>query len=214
MPLINLDALREAPLTREPFLFTMVEGFVPAERTPAVTADFPAISHAGLLPLEATRPGPRFCELIEELRSPRVARVFSEKFDIDLEGRPLMITVRGRCQEKDGRIHTDTAAKLVTALLYFNDAWEAQGGRLRLLRGPGDLEDAIAEVPPSAGTLVAFRRSENSYHGHKPFSGVRRYVMLNWMASTLAARRELARHRLSAHWKRWRHPPAAAAGLQ
>ena len=211
MPLIHLDALRKAPLTRDPFLFTVVPGFVPAERTRAIIGDFPAITHAGLLPLEATSFGPRFREVIEELRSAPVARAFSEKFDIDLEGRPLMITVRGRCQEKDGRIHTDSVAKLVTALLYFNDAWEAEGGRLRLLRGPDDLEDAIAEVPPSAGTLVAFRRSENSYHGHKPFSGVRRYVMLNWMASTLAARRELARHSLSAHWKRWMHPAAASA---
>ena len=214
MPLIDLDALREAPLTRDPFLFTVVPDFVPAGRARAVNGDFPAIAHAGLLPLEATTFGPRFQEIIEELRSAPVARAFSEKLDIDLEGRPLMITVRGRCQEKDGRIHTDSAAKLVTALLYFNDAWEAAGGRLRLLRGPHDLEDVIAEVSPSAGTLVAFRRSENSYHGHRPFSGIRRYVMLNWMASTLAARRELARHSLSAHWKRWLHPAAGAALLQ
>lgn len=203
MPLLDLDALREAPLTRDPFAFAVVPSFVPAAPAAAVAADFPAIAHAGLLPLEATRFGPRFRELVEEIRSVEVARAFSRKFGIDLMGSPLMITVRGRCQEKDGRIHTDSAAKLVTALLYFNESWEAEGGRLRLLRGSNDLEDAIAEVVPAAGTLVAFRRSENSFHGHKPFSGVRRYVMFNWMASTLSARRELARHRLSAHWKRW-----------
>jgi len=32
----------------------------------------------------------------------------------------------------------------------------------------------IVEVPPSDGTLVAFKRSDNSWHGHKPFSGKRR----------------------------------------
>jgi hypothetical protein len=91
---------------------------------------------------------------------------------------------------------------MVTALLYFNETWEAAGGRLRLLRGPDDLQDMIAEVPPDSGTLIAFRRSDRSFHGHEPFVGVRRYVMINWMASTFAAKRELLRHRISATAKR------------
>jgi hypothetical protein len=60
----------------------------------------------------------------------------------------------------------------------------------------------IAEVPPDSGTLVAFRRADNSYHGHEPYVGVRRYVMINWMASSFAAQRELMRHRISAQAKR------------
>jgi SM-20-related protein len=167
--------------------------------------------------VEATNYGPRFGDLIEELQSDSVARAFSEKFDLDLVGRPTMITVRGRCQEKDGRIHTDSEAKLVTALLYFNDRWEAPGGRLRLLRGPDNLDDAIAEAPPESGTLVAFRRSDRSFHGHEPYTGVRRYVMINWMASTFAARRELLRHHISARAKRMlshvaSRPSAVSAG--
>ena len=113
-----------------------------------------------------------------------------------------MITVRGRCQERDGRIHTDSECKLVTALRYFNETWEAAGGRLRRLRKPDDLQDMIAEVPPDSGTLIAFRRSDKSFHGHEPFVGVRRYVMINWMASSFAARRELLRHKISAVAKR------------
>ncbi|WP_244890739.1 2OG-Fe(II) oxygenase [Acidocella aminolytica] len=127
---------------------------------------------------------------------------FSEKFGQDLRGRPTMVTLRGRAQEKDGRIHTDSEAKLVTALLYFNEDWQAQGGRLRLLRNGTDLNDMITEVPPALGTLVAFQRSNNSFHGHEPYVGVRRYVMINWMANTLAAQRELMRHRLSAQAKK------------
>ena len=73
-------------------------------------------------------------------------------------------------------------------LIYFNDPWEAQGGRLRLLRSPTDLNDMIGEVPPDAGTMIAFRRSDNSFHGHEPYEGVRRYVMINWMTSDFAAR--------------------------
>ena len=78
-----------------------------------------------------------------------MAAVFSEKPGLDLIGRPAMITVRGRCQERDGCIHTDVESKMVTALLYFNETWEAAGGRLRLLRRPDDLQDMIAEVPPT-----------------------------------------------------------------
>jgi SM-20-related protein len=202
MALLDLAALGRTTLTREPFSFTVVPDFLQPEHAEAIRADFPSIVYPGLLPVEATAFGPRFGELIKELQSEPVARAFEEKFDIDLVGRPAMITVRGRCQERDGRIHTDSVAKLVTALLYFNEPWEARGGRLRLLRRPDDLNDIIAEVPPDAGTLVAFRRSECSFHGHEPFAGVRRYVMINWMASTFAARRELLRHRISAGAKR------------
>jgi hypothetical protein len=202
MPLLDLEAFRQAPLAREPFLYTVVPGLVSAADAGDILADFPKIDHPGLLPVEATAYGPRFGDLIEELQSDAVARAFSEKFDLDLVGRATMVTVRGRCQEKDGRIHTDGEAKLVTALLYFNDRWDSPGGRLRLLRSAENLDDAIAEVPPDSGTLVAFRRSDRSFHGHEPYTGVRRYVMINWMASGLAARRELLRHHVSARAKR------------
>jgi hypothetical protein len=112
-----------------------------------------------------------------------------------------MITVRGRCAAKDGRIHTDTPTKLITVLIYFNDQWEASGGRLRLLRSPTDLDDVIGEVPPDLGTMIAFRRSDKSFHGHEPYEGVRRYVMINWMTNDFAAKRELLRHRVSARAK-------------
>jgi len=202
MPLLDLKALKAAPLAREPFMYTVVERALSGADAAGVLDDFPAIVDPGLLPVEATQPGARFRAFIDELRSDRVARAFSEKFDVDLVGRPMMITARGRCAKRDGRIHTDSETKLVTVLIYFNERWEALGGRLRLLRSPTDLNDVIAEVPPDLGTLVAFRRAENSYHGHEPFEGVRRYVMVNWMTSGFAARKELLRHQASAQVKR------------
>ena len=201
MPLIDLEAFRAAPLTRDPFTFTIVRQAIRPADAADIRADVPAIEDSGLLPVEATTPGTRFSQLIEELQSDEVARAFSEKFDVDLTGRAQMITVRGRCSLRDGRIHTDTESKLITVLIYFNEPWEAKGGRLRLLRSPTDLNDMIGEVPPDAGTMIAFRRSDRSYHGHEPFEGVRRYVMINWMTSGFAAQRELFRHRLSARVK-------------
>ncbi len=205
MAMLDLGAFRRAPLVSAPFKHLVLEGFIRPDQAPAALRDFPEIAHAGLLPVEATRPGPALLALIEELKSPEVTAAFSEKFGMDLRGRPTMITLRGRAQAKDGRIHTDSEAKLVTALLYFNEAWEAEGGRLRLLRGPDDLNDMIAEVPPLLGTLVAFQRADNSFHGHEPHTGVRRYVMINWMSHSLAAQKELLRHRISAQAKRVLH---------
>ena len=208
MSILRLDALLQAEVAREPFQYAVVPDFVQPEAAAAIRADFPRIGYAGLLPVEATEHGPAFAALIEALESRETAEAFGQAFGVDLSGRSTMITVRGRCAARDGRIHTDSEAKLITALLYFNEDWEAAGGRLRLLRGPDDLNDAIAEVPPLSGTLVAFRRSDRSYHGHEPYVGVRRYVMVNWMASGFAARRELMRHRVSARAKRL-FPPAA-----
>jgi hypothetical protein len=199
--LLDLEAFRAAPLTREPFTFTVVKQAIRADDATAIRADFPEIADSGLLPVEATNPGPKFRELIGEMRGEPVARAFGEKFGVDLVGRPQMITVRGRCAARDGRIHTDSVTKLITALIYFNAPWEARGGRLRLLRSPTDLDDSVGEVPPDAGTMVVFRRSDRSYHGHEPYEGVRRYLMINWMTSDFAAQRELLRHRLSARVK-------------
>ena len=201
MSLLDFEALQRAPLAREPFTFTVVQNAIRPADAAAISDDFPEIEDCGLLPVEATHHGPLFCRLIQELKSEETARAFSEKFGVNLVGRPQMITVRGRCAAKDGRIHTDTPTKLITALIYFNDQWEASGGRLRLLRSPTDLNDMIGEVPPDLGTMIAFRRSDKSFHGHEPYEGVRRYVMINWMASEFAARRELFRHRVSAHAK-------------
>ena len=202
MPILDLARFDHTPLTSSPFKHLVVSDFITGGQKQAAVRDFPAIDHAGLLPVEATRPGPSFMALIDELTGPEVALAFSRKFGIDLTNRPTMVTVRGRAQEKDGRIHTDSEAKLITALLYFNEDWQAQGGRLRLLRRGDDLNDVIAEVPPDLGTLVAFQRSDNSFHGHEPYVGVRRYVMINWMASGFSAQRELMRHRVSAQAKR------------
>jgi SM-20-related protein len=196
MPLLNIPAPRHAPVTPDPFSFTVVPDFITPANAPTLRRDFPAIAYPGLLPVEANSYGPSFAELIAELQSPAIARAFSEKFDIDLTGRSTMITVGGRYQQKDGRIHTDSTATLVTALLNFNDRWGPQGGRLRPLRRPDDLTEMIAAVPRDFGALV----------------GVRRYVMINWMASTFAAKRELLKHRLSATANRtFAHLPTLVA---
>ncbi|MBB4303549.1 hypothetical protein GGD81_002592 [Rhodobium orientis] len=200
--MLNYHLIRSVQAATEPFRYFAVPQALPETALCRVQADFPVIRNAGIFPLSELSYGPAFAELIEEIRSPELEEILSEKFDIDLSGKPIMITVRGRCRASDGKIHTDTESKVVTCLLYLNEPWEESGGRLRLLRNPDDIDDAIVEIPPNGGTLVAFRRSDNSYHGHRPYEGRRRYIMFNWIASEAAMNRELARHRMSAALKR------------
>ncbi len=74
-------------------------------------------------------------------------------------------------------------------------------GRLRVLRGPNDLADYAAEVSPLAGTLIAFRRSDASFHGHEAHVGKRQSIQLNWVTDAGVVRRELGRHVWSARLK-------------
>jgi len=138
------------------------------------------------------------------LRGPEFARAVEEKFSIDLSDKPTMVTARGMSGSRDGHIHTDSATKLITLLLYLNGAWEAEGGRLRLLRSSENLDDVLAAVPPDRGSLVIFRHAPNAWHGYEPFDGVRRVIQLNWVTSKSVVRMEQARHFVSATLKRLR----------
>jgi hypothetical protein len=202
MSALDLAAFRATPLTRAPFQYLVVPGFVRPAALPAINADYPAIDSPGSFPLGGLRPGPAFAALIREMCGPAMREAFEEKFGIDLRRRATLITVRGRCGTRDGNIHTDTASKIITVLLYVNQSWAGDGGCLRLLRCGHDLDDVLAEVPPAGGTLVAFRRSDNSWHGHKPFIGPRRVIQMNWVTDGGSAFRQVVRHRLSAWVKR------------
>jgi len=204
LSMLDLERFRHTPLTREPFEFLIVPEFVTAEARTAIDKDYPEVARSGSFPLREVTYGPAFAKLIEEMRSEEFREAFEEKFNVDLTNRPEMITVRGRCSEKDGKIHTDSETKIITILIYMNPAWESSGGCLRLLRSGTNLDDVIQEVPPTEGTLLAFRRSNNSWHGHKPFSGPRRAIQLNWVTSEAVVRREQNRHRLSAWMKKLR----------
>jgi SM-20-related protein len=202
MALLDLDALQRAQVIHDPCDFTVVRDFVSWADAAAIRQDFPLIAYSGLLPVEATAFGPSFGCLIEALQTEAMARLVAEKFDIDLTGRAVSIAVRGRCQGTGGGTKNDSAAKRVSALLYLNAAWEPGGSRPQSLRQPDELDDMIADVLPAFGTLVAFRRPDCLSPAREPFVRVRRYLMINWMAGSVAARRGRARPRVSTQAKR------------
>lgn len=192
MSLINTDALRAAQLQTDPFDFLVVPGFLSADTLARVNRDYPAIDTAANHDLEDLTYGAAFEALMNELRGPSVAAVLGEKFDMELTSLPTNITVRKFCERTDGNIHTDHKSKVVTVLVYFNETWEHEDGQLRLLRSKDDIENYAAQVPPLGGTLLAFRRTDHSWHGHTRFVGERRMVQLIYLDQSplaLAAQR-------------------------
>lgn len=201
MRYLDLAALDATALAAAPFEHVVVPGFLRTGALDQLLADFPDVGQPGSFPAKVLNHGPAFVDLLDELASDETARTFGRKFGIDLSGRPTMVTVRGQCRAADGGIHTDSATKVITALIYFNRNWTAETGRLRLLRSADALEDYDVEVAPEAGTLLAFRRSERSFHGHLPYVGERRSVQLNWVTTAGVARREMLRHSIASRLK-------------
>jgi SM-20-related protein len=201
MSLIDLARLRDTPLRRDPFDFVVVEGFLDRTAVPALVNAFPAVGGHGSYPLSTVDCSPLFSRLAAELEGESMRAAIEDKFALDLTGRPTMITLRGYSDGKDGGIHTDSVTKLITVLIYMNEDWSDPAGRLRILRGATDLEDYAAEIEPVAGMMVAFRRSDASFHGHHAHIGKRQSIQLNWVTDASVVRRELGRHVWSARVK-------------
>jgi SM-20-related protein len=199
--IFDLEAFRAAPLEREPFEHLVLREFVKPDALCRINSDYPRIMQTGSFPLDSVKFGPGFQAMVNALESEEFRKAFEGKFGVDLTGRPSTITVRGRCGAHDGKIHNDSTSKIITVLLYLNPDWDDAGGRLRLLRSRDDIDDVAVEVPPSDGTLVAFLRSDRSWHGHLPFEGERRVIQFNWVNNRSNQRLALFCHRLSASVK-------------
>jgi len=199
---LGIEQFRTTPLVRQPFEHLIVPQFIGPRPLAEINADYPKISTSGSFPVDQLSFGPAFRNFLDELNSDDFREAFEEKFGIELTGRPTITTVRGRCGPGDGKIHTDSATKIITVLIYMNESWDQPGGRLRLLRSSDDLSDIIVEVPPIAGTLLAFKRSNNSWHGHEPFVGERRVIQFNWLTSHGNRQIAMLRHHTSASFKR------------
>jgi len=201
MTYLSYAAIGRTPLQRDPFEYVIVPNCIERDALKKVVADFPEVPGPGSHPPSELAVRGHFAALLKELEGPMFRAAVEQKFGIDLEQRPTMCTVRGYLQKKDGAIHTDSATKIITVLLYLNEGWDSDGGRLRMLRNGNDLESYVAEVAPTNGTLLLFRRSDNSWHGHKPYEGQRRAIQFNWVTSEEVVRKEQARHRLSTRVK-------------
>ena len=202
---LDYQKLDATPVASEPYRHVVIPEFVPPNLLKDVVGDLPMLEKGGSFPTTGLRLGSSAKALMQELEGARFRTAVSQKFGLELDDAPVMITLRGQSREKDGRIHTDSTAKRVTVLLYLNpetEAWAKQEGCLRLLRRPDDLDDYAIEVPPVNGTLLVFPNGPTTWHGHKQFVGRRHVVQLNYMTTDDKARYEMRRHKISAFVKR------------
>src|ERR1700680_3438835 len=101
MAFLDLARLREIPLQREPFEFVVVENFLRGDLLPALVGAFPKVAGHGSYPLAMVACDPLFARLTEELQGEAMRRAIEDKFAVDLDRRPTMITLRGYSDGKD-----------------------------------------------------------------------------------------------------------------
>lgn len=202
MKTINLSAVREAQQSREPYDFLLASKFLRDEAIDEIRQDFPEIKKPGYLTVDEVELHGRFKQLIEELEGPELTEELSRKFGLDLHQYPRLTTIMRRSQPKYGAIHTDGPSKIMTMLVYMNDEWQQdEGGRLRVLYDGKNFEPYKLEVPPTLGTMFAFLRSDNSWHGHLPFSGERRVVQVAWVKSQADVDRKKKNNKMAQFFK-------------
>ena len=115
----------------------------------------------------ASRPeflSPAWRRLAEDLLSPAYRKAMADLTGVELAELPIEVNVFHYGRSAWLGPHVDLKDKLVTHVLYFNDAWdEGDGGCLTILRS-GDMNDAVRVIPPLIGNSVVLVRSDNSWH--------------------------------------------------
>lgn len=200
----RLDA-PDTLIRNEPFAFLVATEMLPPAEQPNLAADFPKYSGAGFFPYDESDCGPSVRALVESLTRPSVADAIGARLGIpDLGRYPTLVTLCRSMNKRHGTIHTDSASKVVTALVYLNPTWpETSEGCLRFLRCIDDIDDLVVpEIRPLYGTMAAFRRAPNSFHGHLPCEGERHVIQVAWLTSEEEKSRKTRRGRMSRLFKK------------
>jgi hypothetical protein len=199
--MLDLQAINKTIVKQSPYPYMVVENSLLKDSTKQLLHDFPVITHPGSIPTESVEFGPSFASLLADLNSNEFRNIIAAKFDLDLDDFPVMTTVRGVMREKDGRIHTDSTTKVITVLLYFNTDWQDDSGHLRILNDGIDIENYADEIAPSLGKMVVFKVTDNCWHGHKPVTGKRLSIQMNYLIGEGARDKHQFVHGLSAKFK-------------
>jgi len=200
--MLNLAELQSAAVKTDPFPYFHLEQSVQPEHIKALIDEFPVLDQGGSFNFAEFDTPAKLRAFIEEFDSPEVRRIIEQKFDVDLAGKPMMATLRGYSRAKDGRIHTDSKTKVITVLVYLNESWAPESGRLRILRSGTDMEDYVEELLPGPGALVAFKVTDNCWHGYPSFEGRRQAIQINFLTGDSARSKHQFFHGLSAKLKK------------
>ena len=199
--LLRPDRLDAADVRDAPFPLLIAHGVLDPGAIGALDDDFPRYKGAGYFPHDAADCGDSVNALVAELTDPAFADAVGARLGIaHLSRFPPLVTICRSLNLRHGSIHTDSRSKIASALLYLNARWPEgeHGGCLRFLSDPGDIDALLVpEIPPVFGTLTAFKRTENSFHGHLPFEGERHVIQVAWLVDEAARDRKTRRGRTS-----------------
>lgn len=196
IPLIDPARLDQAEVHDAPFHFLVAHGQLPADAATALAADVPDYPNAGFFPYRRQDCGPSIIAVVEALSSPSFARALGARIDLpELESYPALVTICRSLNLRHGTIHTDSRSKIATALLYLCPEWpNGSAGALRFLSRIDSIDALVTpEIPPLYGTIAAFKRADNSFHGHLPFEGERPVIQVAWLSSQAELERKTRR---------------------
>ena len=201
--MLNFESISNAEINSSYFpFFTVKDALSSKEFHSNLVSGFPSINKGGSFPLEAVALGESVQRLVEELESNKMRKILEQKFQVNLQDKPVVTTFRGYSRIKDGKIHSDSKTKIITVLIYLNDQWNHQNGQLRLLKDKDNLKNYIEEIPATMGSLVAFKVTENCWHGFESFEGKRCSIQLNYLYENALSQHNF-RHRLSSFFKKF-----------
>lgn len=200
--ILKLDALKNAEVASTPYPYFVVENALADSEVQVVIQDFPKIEQGGSFNIEDVEIKPNFDRFLKSLDTPEFRQILTDKFDVNVMEHPMMITLRGYSRQKDGRIHSDSKSKLLTVLIYLNESWDAPNGRLRILNDDKDINNYVTEINAGPGSLVAFKVTDNGWHGYIPYEGQRQSIQINFLTSEKANAKHKFFHGLSAKMKK------------
>ena len=200
--MLNFELIKNAEINSDfyPF-FTIRDVFLNEEDHKKIATDFPNINEGGSFPSNSVSYGESIQSLIDDLEGDQMRTILENKFQVDLKDKAVVSTFRGYSRIKDGKIHSDSKTKVITVLLYLNENWDESNGLLRMLKEKDNIDNYITEVPASMGSMVAFKVTNNCWHGFIPFEGKRCSIQLNYLYRDALSQHKI-RHKLSSLFKK------------
>ena len=203
-----LSASLDSPGTlirHDPFAFVIAHGVLPDDACSDLARDFPRYTGAGFFPYHEAECGASIRALVDALTQAAFSDAAGARLDIErLSQYPVLVTLCRHIIRRHGTIHTDSASKVATALVYLNESWpDSSDGCLRFLGKVDDIDAMVApEVKPLYGEFVIFKRADNSFHGHLPCAGERRVIQVAWLTSEAEKLRKTRRGLASRFFKK------------
>ena len=200
--MLNFELIKKAEINSEfyPF-FTVQDAFLNKQDHKKIATDFPKINKGGSFPSDSVSYGQSIQSLLDSLEGDQMRNILENKFQVDLQDKPVVSTFRGYSRMKDGKIHSDSKTKIITVLLYLNKNWDKGSGLLRMLREENNIDNYITEIPASMGSMVAFKVTNDCWHGFIPYEGKRCSIQLNYLYKEALSQHKI-RHKLSSFFKK------------